>query len=97
MATTYYSNGDQIWYPDTSNHNHNVHFRKANESEREINTIKGVARMIRAEEEGRVPKGTVAVCLEYNSEKLGVEKEDLFKMAIPYTIDDDSSETSQIS
>ncbi len=97
MAVIYYANGNQDWYPDTSNHNDNVHFKKPNESERELHTIKAVARMIKAEEEGRVPQGTVDVCLEYNSEKLGIEKEELFNMAIPFTIDDEISEISQIS
>jgi len=96
MAVIYYANGNQDWYPDRSNHDDKVNFRKPNESEREHYTLKAVARMIKAEEEGRVPQGTVDTCLEYNAERLGVEKEELFNMAIPFTIEDDDSETSQI-
>ncbi|MDY0097140.1 MAG: hypothetical protein RBS01_02205 [Candidatus Dojkabacteria bacterium] len=97
MAVIYYANGNQDWFLDNSNHNDKVNFGKPNEQQRQFYTLKAVARMIKAEEEGRVPQGTVNTCLEYNAERLGIEKEELLNMAIPFTIDDEDSETSQIS
>ncbi len=93
---SYDHHGNQYWNVN-SNKEDKVSLGKCNESERELHTIKATARIIKAQEEGRVPEGTVEVCLKLNSEKLGIEADDLLRMAIPYTIDDDNSETSQIS
>ena len=97
MAIFYYSNGYQDWTEDKTHDNTNVYFGKPNQEKKEHFTVLAVLRMMDAEEEGRVPQGTLDKCLEDNSKSLGIERDELLIKALQYREEQENSEISQIS
>lgn len=82
MSPVSFNNGEQFWHPESKGSKSSFNFGHRNEKERKKATIHLVAIMMRRGEEGKEPKEVVQKCLNFNAEKLNMDKFELLEKAL---------------